>query len=137
MRHVFVLIGMTGLSLSLAAEAADRTVPFAGRPSPNQVSMPLTDVGTAMAMVQRSGVPASDVPVGHMQMLRTITLPASNAPLRTPLQTAHPLSTSQVTPLGFRRADFAWSHTPQFDGRTGLSRSAHDASAGISTRVIK
>lgn len=137
MRHVFVLIGMAGLSTSMAAEAADRPALFAGRPSPNQVSMPLTDVGTAIAMVQRGDVPVSDVPARHVQMLRTATLPASNIPLRTPLQTAHPLSASPVTPLGFRRADFAWSHNTQSDKRTGLSQSAHDASAGISTRVIK
>lgn len=137
MKHRFVLIGTVGLSMSLAATAAERTVSPPVRPSPNQVSMPLTDVSAAMAIVQRGDVPASDVPAGHDSMLRAATLPASNIPLRAPLQMAHPLSASAVTPLGFRRADFAWSHDPQADGRTGLSRNAHDASAGISTRTIK
>lgn len=138
MRQVLALICMVGLSaFAIPALAAERTVRPVFRPSPNRVSMPLTDVSAAMAVVRRTDVPASDSEPGRAAMVRAASSPVSAVPLRTPLQTMHPLPTSAVTPLGFRRADFAYSHDPQPDGRTGLSRTAHDASAGISTRVIK
>jgi len=128
----------SALSTTFNAAAADHQILAAATPSPNLVRMPLTDVRAAVAVVSRSNVPASDLAATPMSSVRRAAarLPTL-APSLSPSQTLHPLPTSPTTPLGFRRADFAWSHEERADTRAGLSRNAHDASVGISTRVVK
>jgi len=137
MKQALALIGLVVLSVARPARTAEHTEPAALRPSPNRIAMTLTDVSAAQAIIARTNIAASDVPSVPTVRARVAKPSSPGVSLRTPLQTAHPLPTSPATPLGFRRADFAWASGPQIDTRSDLSRNAHDASAGISTRVIK
>jgi hypothetical protein len=137
MKQALALIGLVVLSVAHPVRAAEHTEPTALRPSPNRIAMTLTDVDAAQAIVKRTDISASDVPSAPIARARVATPSSPGVSLRTPLQTAHPLPASPTTPLGFRRADFAWAGGPQIDTRGDLSRNAHDASAGISTCVIK